>query len=83
MQVLTFFFLFVGQAQLFFAVVLNRLLLEMSRTTIVMSHMIGTRKIGDSRIGDREAADSQRRGPRSSRFAKKGSAEQKVWEPLH
>ena len=36
----------------------------------------------DLRKEDREAADSQRRGPRSSRFAKKGSTEQKVWEPL-
>ena len=36
--------------------------------TIVMSHMIGARKIGDSRKGDLEVADSQKRGPWSKKF---------------
>ena len=35
---------------------------------IVMSPMIEARKIGDSRKEDREAADSQKRGPRSKKF---------------
>ena len=39
----------------------------------------GARKTGDSRKGVRDVAVLQRRGPRSSRFAKKESAEYKVW----
>ena len=41
--------------------------------TILMSHMIE----GDSRKGDQEAADLQKRGPRSNRFAKKGQGNKK------
>ena len=69
MQVLNFFS-FWRTAQLSFVhvLVLYRLLLEMNRTTIAMSHMIGARRIGDSRKGDREATDSQRRGPRRKNF---------------
>ena len=44
----------------------------MSRVTKVMSHIIGVRKKADSVKGVRKAADSQ----------KKGSAKQKVGEPL-
>ena len=47
MQVLTFFF-FRRTAQVSFVLVLYRLLLEVSRATIVMSHIFGARKIGDS-----------------------------------
>ena len=81
MQILTFFS-FWKTAELSYVFVLYRLLVEMSRTTLVMSHIIGAHKIGDSRKEGRGAADSQRRGPRSSRLAKKKSAEQNVWEPL-
>ena len=58
-----------------------------------MSHMIRARKIEEiskkrtekqqnRKEGVRKAAGSQRRGPQSSKFAKKEFAEQKVWEPL-
>ena len=78
MQVFSFWWI----AQLSFVFVLYQLLLEMSRSTIVMSHMIEARKIGNSRKRYQEAVDSQRRGPQSSKFTKKGSTDQKVWDPL-
>ena len=77
MQVLTFFF-FLEDSSAILRIRFVSLLLEMSLMPIVMSHMIGARKIRDLQKGDREAADSQRRGPRSTRFAKKGPAKQQV-----
>ena len=44
------------------------MLLEMSRVTKVMSHIIGVRKKADSQKGVRKAADSQKRGWQSKNF---------------
>ena len=65
-------FFFRGQLYFILCTYFNFILLEMSRVTKVLSHMIGVRKKADSQKGVRKAADSQ----------KKGSAKQKVWEPL-
>ena len=42
--------------------------MEASRVTKVMSHIIEVRKKGDSQKGVREAADLQKRDPRSKKF---------------
>ena len=85
MQALNLFFFLKKKSSTIFRIRFLSIVLvseNKSDDNLVMSHMIGARKIEDSRKRDRKAADLQRRGPRSSKIAKKRSAKQKVWEPL-